>query len=688
MDTHGFAGAPAGQGDLPIRLGPERFTVLLVGILLGAAPGAAAGGGAARGERCGYSVLEVQVLSVAGKTVPGARVWAKEREDRPGFDRLSSSGVTDGDGVAVLVRLRPSHRYRVTAFHPAIAAVSRNDVPVPPGRSRLVLRAEQGYAITGRVIGLTGKPRAGVTVTLRPPGRSPVPFEPPGMPSSVTDPEGRFRLGRVGSGVWGIVARAPRRVAWRGGVRAGSTGVTMRLKRARDLLATGICEVLRGSEATLRGLDAPFILKGRVDRRGTLRIPGVPAGRFRLAFAASHVSVPEIDVGDDDPPSIRVNVPSVPPAPRIEVSGRVVGADGSPAAHATVGLYVDAGGKGFLSLVSGVERADEAGGFVLRAYSHLARFDFRVLARLNGMAGASPLCRAGGKTLCILDHKALGLAVRVLETGSDRPLPGCSVRVLSLLPETSDARTGTDGRIPPLRGLLPFDLLGNARSFHGIRGLSPPWTRKLPGVVEVRVSRAPWHLPANRILIAGSEPELVVRLTRAPVFEGKVVDRKGRPAAAIRIRTGDGAADADTDDQGRFVLIGSRKPMDLSHLFWSPVPDWGPVARLPELEPTGEKGVFRIPDARRLPLELTFPPRYEGCSVLLTTPDAAPPSAGPTPQGVIDSRGRCTPGRFLSGRYRVRLLARGRIVSEAELVLEEDPPREGWRKTVTLPEKR
>ena len=631
-----------------------------------------------RPARRGYPILEVLVLSASGAPCPGAEVWAREREVRPGMDSRNSFAESDASGLATLRELRTSHLYDLMVFHRDLPAMRRDEIYVPPGTSRITLKATRGHTVSGRVIGEDGKPLAGASVHLAYPGRLPASLWAPPLTSTVvTGSDGDFAVERVGDGVWGVVAHVPGLTGWRTGVSAGDADVVISMRRSSTLVVTGFPESFRGSAATLWGIDVPFRFAAEVDEAGVLQVTGVPEGTYTLSVKADpRLSIPVIRVTEGDPSTIRIEVPS-PPAPEmLRIRGRVRRTDGTSAPGGKVGLFVERP-EGYLTLVSTIVDADEDGRFLVETWPHVAGFRLRAAAIFDGTAGMSEARIGEGDMEVVLAHSTRRLeGIRVQELETERGVEGAEVRVLSVM-GGGDFLTGPDGRASPVVDVLPRALLPTSPTGESLGKLQRRWTRKVLGTVEIRVN-APWFLPAVRVL--GETPERVeIKLRRAQVVEGCVVDMDGRPAAGIRIRTADGTADTDVD--GRFVLIRGRDGPEAPRLVWSPLPDWRPVEMLPCLESAKEEGVYRIPDARRWPLELAFGPKNEGRSVLVTLPGA--PAVGPTPQVIIDSRGRCRKIDLLAGDYVLRLLEGNKTIEEFDLSLEPEPASGGWRRYFT-----
>ncbi len=592
------------------------------------------------------------------------------------MDSRNSSAESDDSGLATLTKLRPSHLYDVVVVHRDLPVIRREAVYVPPGTSRITIKATAGHTISGRVIGEDGEPLAGASVHLAYPGRLPTLLRTPGLTSTVvTGSDGGFAVERVGDGVWGLVAQVPGFVGWHSGVSAGADDVVISMRRSRTLVALGLQDSLRGSEASLTGADVPFHLKTIVDEEGVVCFTDVPAGSYFLSFKADPLlKIPMIRLVDGDPPTIRIEVPPPATPEMLLIRGQVRLLDGTPAAGAKVGLFAEKP-EGYLTLVSSIVNADEEGRYSAEAWPHVAGLRLRVVAVLDGVAGCSEVRDRARGTEVVLTRSTRRLkGIRVQEAENGRGVEDAEVRVLAVM-GGGDFLTGPDGRAPSVVDVLPRALLPTSPTGESVGKLARRWTRKILGTVEIRV-HAPWFLPVVRVLVV--TPEFVeIKLRLAQVVEGRVVDKDGRPAAGIRIRTADGTA--DTDGDGRFVLIQGRDGPEAPRLVWSPLPDWRPVGRLPSLKPAKEKGVFVIPDARRWPLELAFGPEDEGLSVLVTLPGA--PAVGPTPQAVIDSKGQCRNIDLLAGDYVLRILKGNTIIEELDLSLEPEPASGVWRRS-------
>ncbi len=662
-----------------------RLRALLVAVVVSAGLEGAASGPPAVGPRRGLSSLDIRIESGVDGVLPEGQVFAFEQEFRPGFDRLPSRARTDSHGTAHLAGLRPSHAYSVFAFLPGQEAARVEGIHIAPGLNQLGMEiGRQPRSLKGRVIGPAGEPVPDAEVRLQWPGIASEDlgfwttpgFDLPASRGTRSDSRGEFVLSPTSEGPWGISAAAAGLRGWRAGVRADGPRIDIRLAPTTTVCATTLSEALLGSAATLTGLGVPLRLESRVDPSGRLEIGGVPPGHYRLSFEAYPVVVPTIVIADRPPEQVQVSVPNVDvPAP-LDIRGRVQtnGNPGTPSA--SVGLFVDEGG--LLNLVSQISKADGEGRFVLSVRPHLADRTFRVVAVAGDRAGVSRLFRIGESCEVDLDRPTMALRLRVIDGPSGEPLAGAQIRIISPMVLTQDCTTVADGRMSALTNLLPRDLLGPPRPW---RDLSPQQVRLLPGVAEIQIDHPPWHLGHTGVYETGVCEELVVSLGRAPVVEGRVVDRAGRVAVGFRIRTRDGTA--DTDEDGRFVLICSSAECDHHDLRWAPLPDWGALERLPRLQTGSIANEYVIPDARRWPVELRFPSDCEGQFAQITL-KGAPPVLGPIPSP-IDAQGLCTPNSLAAGSYCLRLMSRGRIMSETELDLEPEPADGVWRRTIAVP---
>jgi hypothetical protein len=635
-----------------------------------------------QGTRYGFSTLDVQVLSENGEPWCGGEVLAIEHDIRLGLGGLSKGGKIDERGKSALLGLRPCNYYDIFLSHPSHhAPMHRQHLYISPGKNKLILRASEEFTIRGEVIEEEGKPVVGAFVGLRLPGRLAARCE--NQFGAITDANGSFVIKKVNEGVWTLVAVARGQAGWLDGVRAGTEGARILLRKTRTVFAKELPDEFLGSKAILVGLDVPFRLDGVVDDRGEFDISGIHPGTYHLVFNPLPFFHPGgiVNLGEEGPPSVPISFRGSKKFRMLEFRGRVLRKDGSPAGHAEVGLFHDQY-NGFLSCMHGTVKADEEGRFRLATGSNNENLVFRVLGKLDGMVGASDVCRAGDPIEIILGKDTHTLDIRVKESGTYKDLLGVNVYAASPLVHCRGT-TGPNGKMV-IRNISPFDLTESLHSPDSIPGLHMLWRTMHPGVVEVKVAFPPWHFPQRQTVFAGKVEKLGFVLERAPVVEGQVLDEVGRPAAGIRIRTV--YSSTDTDSEGNFVLIGSRPDADLTRLAWSPLPYWGSVESLRLLKKHDDDGTFRIPDARRWPMELSFPSKYAGMSVTMTLPDSKL-SPRPRPHGTIDRDGRCLPGMFLSGRYRVwvqneRFAAIGKIRRprwNAELTLRPDPPEGVWR---------
>jgi hypothetical protein len=665
------------------RRGWSGGLVLVLAATLGAGAGPA---GDREPPSAEWAALAVRVLSGAGEPVAGAQVFAIERDDRHSFDGRSNRGETDAAGRAVLGKLRPFHLYSVTVFAPGRPAVVFDRVLVVPGSGDLVVRPAGGLRILGRVVGPGGAPVPGAKVRLRRPGNvlfdllssCVSDFEVPFAPEAESDAAGDFALGPVGEGVWGLCASAPGATGFRSGVRAGAGPVEIRLAPTRAVVAEGICDFLRGAEAELDGCDVPIRFAARVDAGGRLAFPEVPPGYYSLHFprviAAAGRSVGvAVEPGSGAPVSLAV--PEVGPGETVEFAGAVLGSDGRAAPGARVALLIEEHGR---LIFLAQARAGGEGRFRLSAPARLSGRAFRVVGSLDDAVGVSARLGPGDVAEVRLDRLAGSLSVRVLDDGTGRPLPGARVSIVGLLTDLRGVVTGEDGRVPPAGGLLPRDLLGEEAA---VGASNPPRAIFTPGLAKVVLEGGPFFLPAQEIVETHPGTAITVRLWRAPVVTGRVRDPAGRPAAGIRVRTRDG--DADTGEDGRFVLLGGRLDGNHEDLRWSPVPDHGDFDRLPALAPGEGEEEYLLPDARRWPLEVFVPGRFEGSTLLVALP-GAPAGSGPRPV-CVDQDGIGRPGEVPAGRYLVRLLEGPKLAHEEEIVLEADPGGGRWRRTLALP---
>ncbi|MCU0728351.1 MAG: hypothetical protein MUE73_21625 [Planctomycetes bacterium] len=377
----------------------------------------------------------------------------------------------------------------------------------------------------------------------------------------------------------------------------------------------------------------------------------------------------------DSSAPVSLAVPELGPEETVEFAGAVQWPDGRAAPGARVALLIEE--HGLLHFWSQAHAGGE-GRFRLAAPARLSGRAFRVVGSLEDTVGVSARLGPGDVAEVRLDRLAGSLSVRVLDDGTGRPLPGARVSIVGPLTNLRGVATGEDGRVRPAEGLLPRDLLGEDAA---VGASNPPRVIFTPGLAKVRVEGGPWFLPAEEIVETYPGAAVTVRLRRAPIVTGRVRDPAGRPAAGIRVRTRDG--DADTGEDGRFVLLGARLDGNHEELRWSPVPDHGDFDRLPPLAPGEGEDEYLLPDARRWPLEVLVPGRFEGSTVLVTLPGVRAGS-GPRPVAV-DQDGSGRPGEVLAGRYLVRLLAGPKTVHEEEVVLEADPEGGLWRRTLALP---
>ncbi|WP_163988832.1 carboxypeptidase-like regulatory domain-containing protein [Pyxidicoccus caerfyrddinensis] len=139
---------------------------------------------------------------VSGRApVPGVEVRMRPSVDLPGAAwRLA---ITDAEGRFTFM-LPTDDEYTLTASHDGRYALAR----VEPGASPPEVLLELGSAlhVEGRVSDDARRPVAGARVALYPEGDSPMGLE------TVTDTEGRYRLGPVEPGTWAFALQADRYV--------------------------------------------------------------------------------------------------------------------------------------------------------------------------------------------------------------------------------------------------------------------------------------------------------------------------------------------------------------------------------------------------------------------------------------------------------------------------------------------
>ncbi len=281
----------------------------------------------------GPSLPTVAVLDGAGRAVAGCVVELR----LPG-DSEATAGMAADVCDAVELPEVPAGDYLLRAEAPGYRRAERH-VLLSPGPSLLSLRLSDGVAVSGKVVDVSGRPLAGVSV---------VAF--PSEAAARTNALGAFRLGVPSAGAYSLEAHHS---DWGGAVQAlTAPGPPLLLRLAPH----AVLEVqvqsggrpVEGAQALLvQGNEAgparQYAADRTTDAEGRVRLLGLPAGRYTLEVSrpgAPSVQRQAVLLHEGATTPVRVALPpqvaAAPSPPRV-YRGRVVDESQTPVARFRVG---------------------------------------------------------------------------------------------------------------------------------------------------------------------------------------------------------------------------------------------------------------------------------------------------------------------------------------------------------------
>jgi protocatechuate 3,4-dioxygenase beta subunit len=412
-----------------------------------------------------------RVTNASGQPVEGARVQASFESRSSGTTFSSGDGATTGaDGSFELKRIAPG-TLRVTARHDEQGARSVGPEEVKAGEKKVLsLVLEKGASVSGVVRTEDGKPAPDVRVTawVRE-GRM--------MSDSqdVSGPDGRYRLTALPGGRMTVTAD-------RTGRGLPSSGMTEEPHQKAFTLAptedrTGVDLVVAPAGFAIKGVALSSdgkpvpgaIIIGAIERGGQafrgnsrdLKTYSDLDGHFALenvgkgsyTLWASHPDFPEAETkglkGGDA--AVKLQFP-----PDTTVSGVVVTPDGKPIPHYTITILAGARPdekpderrrRQMSSFDAPTQRVQSpTGAFELRK---LAAGSYElVVSSASGESGLHPITVQAGERrtgVRIELQPAVRITGRVLEHGSDQPIPGVVVYAMGRGSSRAEAEVNPDG---------------------------------------------------------------------------------------------------------------------------------------------------------------------------------------------------------------------------------------------------
>jgi protocatechuate 3,4-dioxygenase beta subunit len=409
-----------------------------------------------------------RVLSPDGRPVEGATVQATFEVTMPGGGMMSTGeGTSSGPDGSFQLKRTPPSMLRVTARHEDYGGTTVGPETVKAGETKtLTLTLKKGATITGTVKTDEGRPAADVRVTalLRGPGMS------SDGGQDVTGPDGRYRLSGLPAGRITVAAFRAGRPGW--GPRDTPDQKSVQLgeteEKVVDLVVGPPGMAIQGTVLSADGKPVPgatvvaaLEMDGRAFRgnaRDTRAYTNLDGGfaienlnKTPYTLWASHPEHADVEskgvMGGSK--NVKLQFPR-----DTSVSGVVVDAQGKPVAHYTIVL---------LPGPNGDERPED------RRRRQMNAFDAPTL-RVQDPGGAFELKRlaagahelavssAAGETATKVIHVEAGLKMsglriqlapglritgRVVEHGTDKPVPTATVSVMA----TGAART--EGEVNP-----------------------------------------------------------------------------------------------------------------------------------------------------------------------------------------------------------------------------------------------
>lgn len=435
--------------------------------------------------------------------VPSAALLCAEA-DKEGVGRSPRVIVEPGPAGDTVLTLRATATIRGRVLHP-------DDRPVPGASVRAAL---QGMRLS------TALPRSSYSVRADEDGRFTLEVEPDVRLVLLADADAAHTSPvSVDTGVASVhdvVLRLP-----------GAWTITGLVVDSAGRPARGYVRAQR--EVLTDALDEPEPMRARLDREGRFHLAVGGPGRCLLqAFAADTFSdATPVEVSDARPhPEVTLRLP-----PTLPVAGRVVLADGRPAAGVRMRLVATAGPDqqprlppDELAGHTPLATTDDDGAFSIAAAASGITYDLVLLANGRDLRVGTRRqgVRAGDRNLLlrVSDAEARGAVLTLDLVFADDGTPVCDVEATLVY----DKAGGSGRTVPLASGLRGGRIVLPPMSLHMVFGLALRPTR---GGVE---ASAPFYLWP--IELSGDETRRL-SLPRAANLTVRVLDRDGRPRPGL-----------------------------------------------------------------------------------------------------------------------------------------------------------
>ncbi len=452
------------------------------------------------------------------------RVLAEAARRRLGAAPVASRATAGADGTFTLSGLAPGH-YAVYAFGSELVGLVTN---VQAGDAPVEIEVTTGIMLVGSIAREVG-PTAGTTVTA-------FHEDAPILVNTVSQPDGRFRIGPLPEGTWFVVAEqdgalpdaASESEHW-----APISGVDLSLNAPRRIVGT-----VRdgGKPAANVRVQLPYVDEDEpiavavTDDRGRFVFENLEPAEYAVtAVAGPRSAHGTAAVGKERSATVDLALGTAS-----FVRGRVVGLDGASISGATV--RAEDGSRGAGAPIPAV-RTDKNGSFRLGPLRP-GTYEVEVEAPGRRPESTTVAVKAG------LDAKVrVAIAPEVMVSGritaGGKPVGGASIK----RDDTDDSDDPYGVTLAETKADGTFELYVTS-----------------PGTIPLRVEH-PDHLTWHGSVTAPSPP-LEVKLQPGLTISGTVVDETGRGVRA-RIRLFDPKGSqwppfrlVETDVRGRFTIRG------------------------------------------------------------------------------------------------------------------------------------